>query len=163
MRTQLSIKNAITQFITNVVTILFLFIGQNIFIKILGIQYNGLNGLFTNILTILNLFELGIGSSITYNLYKYIKNNDTETIKSIMRFYKKAYNYISIAILIIGLLITPFIKYTIKDITIDINIYIVYILFLLSTVATYLNSYKRNIIIANQKNYIKGGCVNENR
>lgn len=154
MRTQLSIKNAITQFITNVVTILFLFIGQNIFIKILGIQYNGLNGLFTNILTILNLFELGIGSSITYNLYKYIKNNDTETIKSIMRFYKKAYNYISIAILIIGLLITPFIKYTIKDITIDINIYIVYILFLLSTVATYLNSYKRNIIIANQKNYI---------
>ena len=70
MRTQNSIKNTIIQFITNIITILSLFIGQTLFIKILGVEYSGLNGLFTNILTVLNLFELGIGSSITYNLYK---------------------------------------------------------------------------------------------
>ena len=154
MRTSYSIKNTITQFITNIITIIFLFIGQTLFIEILGIEYSGLNGLFTNILTVLNLFELGISSSITYNLYKYIKNNDKETIKSIMHFYKKSYNFIAILILTIGLLIIPFIKYIVKDITVDINIYISYILFLLTTVSTYILSYKRNLIIANQKNYV---------
>ena len=154
MRTEYSIKNSLTQFITNIITILFLFIGQTIFIKILGVEYSGLNGLFTNILTVLNLFELGIGSSITYNLYKYVKEDNKETIKSIMYFYKKSYNYIAILTLIIGLSITPFTKYIVKDITVDINIYLIYILFLLTTVSTYILSYKRNLIIANQKNYI---------
>ena len=154
MRTSYSIKNTITQFITNIITIVFAFISQTLFIKILGIEYSGLNGLFNNILTILSLFELGISSSITYNLYKYVKKNDKETIKSIMRFYKKSYNKIALLILTIGLIITPFIKLIIKDITININVYTIYILFLFSTVATYILSYKRNIIIANQKNYI---------
>ena len=54
MRTNYSIKNSITQFITNIITILFLFIGQTLFIKILGVEYSGLNGLFTNILTSLH-------------------------------------------------------------------------------------------------------------
>ena len=154
MRTEYSIKNSLTQFITNIITILFLFIGQTIFIKILGVEYSGLNGLFTNILTVLNLFELGIGSSITYNLYKYVKEDNKKTIKSIMYFYKKSYNYIAILTLIIGLSITPFTKYIVKDITVDINIYLIYILFLLTTVSTYILSYKRNLIIANQKKYI---------
>ena len=105
MRTVYSVKNSITQFISNIVMLVTLFIAQSMFIRILGIEYNGLNGLFTNILTILNLFELGIGSSITYNLYKYIKNNDKETITLIMNYYKKAYYCIAILIFIIGLLI----------------------------------------------------------
>lgn len=154
MRTTYSIKNSIIQFINNIITFVVLFISQSFFIKILGIEYNGINGLFNNVLIILNLFELGIGSSITYNLYKYIKKNDVEKIKSIMYFYKKSYNYISILIFMVGLLIIPFLRYIIKDVTIDINIYIVYILFLINTVSTYLISYKRNLLYANQKNYI---------
>lgn len=154
MRTIYSIKNSISSFITNIITFIFLFIGQTILIKKMGIEYNGLNGLFTNILTILNLFELGIGNAITYILYKYIKQNNQETIKSIMKFYKKAYNYIALFILVIGMLIVPFLKYIINEIKIDINIYAVYILFLLSTVSTYVLSYKRNLIFANQKKYI---------
>ena len=154
MRTTFSIKNSAMQFITNISSIILTFVGRILFIKILGVEYSGLNGLFTNILTVLNLFELGISSSITFNLYKYVKNDDKDTIKSIMYFYKKAYRYIAILILFVGLLITPLIKYTIKDISIDINIYLIFILFLLSTVSSYILSYKRNLIIANQKNYI---------
>ncbi len=153
MRTKYSIKNSITQFINNIITIICLFISQTLFIKILGIEYSGLNGLFNNILTILNLFELGIGSSITYNLYKYIKNNDKETIKSTIYFYKKAYNYIAIVVFIVGLLFIPFLNYIVK-VTVDINIYIIYLLFLINTVSTYLINYKRNLLIASQKNYI---------
>ena len=153
MRTEYSIKNSITQFINNIITFTLLFISQTLFIKILGIEYNGLNGLFNNILTILNLFELGIGSSITYNLYKHIKENDKETIKSIMHFYKKAYNYIAILVFIIGLLFIPFLNCIVK-VTVNINIYIIYLLFLINTVSTYLINYKRNLLIASQKNYI---------
>lgn len=154
MRTKYSVKNFILQFITNITTVIFLFVSQTLFIKLLGIEYNGLNGLFTNIIAILNLFELGIGSSITYNLYKYTKTNDEENIKSIMSFYRKTYNYICLLVLFIALLFIPFLKYIIKDVTIDINITFVYLLFVITTISSYLFSYKRSIIIANQKNYI---------
>ena len=154
MRTNYSVKNFILQFITNITTVIFLFVSQTLFIKLLGIEYNGLNGLFTNIIAILNLFELGIGSSITYNLYKYTKTNDEENIKSIMFFYRKAYNYICILVLIIGLLFIPFLKYIVKDVSVDINILFIYLLFVITTMSSYLFSYKRSIIIANQKNYI---------
>ena len=154
MRTDYSVKNFILQFITNITSVIFLFVSQTLFIKLLGVEYNGLNGLFTNILTILNLFELGIGSSITYNLYKYVKNNDEENIKSIMLFYRKAYNYISLLVFFIGLLFIPFLKFIVNDVTVDINIIFVYLLFVITTVSSYLFSYKRSIIVATQKNYI---------
>ena len=71
-----------------------------------------------------------------------------------MKFYKTSYNIIALLILIVGLSLTPFIKYIVGKTTVDINIYIVYILFLISTVATYIISYKRNLIYAYQRNYI---------
>ena len=154
MRTKNSIKNTITSFFSNIFSFLFLFINQTIFIKIMGIEYTGLNGLFSNVLTLLNLFELGIGSAIIYHLYKYISKNNKEKIKSIMKFYEKAYNIVALIILIVGLSFTPFINLIIGKNTIDINFYIVYILFIISTVSTYLISYKRNLIYAYQRNYI---------
>lgn len=153
MRTEYSIKNTITQFVSNILTFIMLFISQSIFVKILGIEYNGLNGLFGNILILLNLFELGIGNSITYNLYKYIKNNDKETIKSIMYFYKKSYIFIALLVFAVGLLIMPFLNYIVK-ITVDVNLYVIYALFLINIVLSYLLTYKRNLLIASQKNYI---------
>ncbi len=154
MRTNNSIKNSITAFVTNMFSCLIAFIAQAFFVRILGAEYLGLNGLFTNILTMLSFFELGIGSAIVYNLYKPIADNDEQKIKSLMFFYKKAYNFIALAVFVVGLAITPFIKFIVGEITIDINIYLVYILFLLSTVSSYIVVYKRSFIIANQQNYI---------
>ena len=108
MRTSNSIKNSLTSTISSVVTMLCGFIAQAIFIRILGAEYLGLNGLFTNILTILSFFELGIGNAIVFHLYKPIANNDTEKIKSLMLFYKKAYNIISILVFVFGLTFIPF-------------------------------------------------------
>ena len=154
MRVKYSIKNCITFFINYIITLIFLFINQTIFIKLLGIEYVGLNGIFSNVLTVLNLFELGFGSAVTYNLYKYIKNNKKDIIKSIMKYYKKIYNTIALIILLVGLLIIPFLKYIINDVTIDINIYVVYIIFLLTNVSSYLCSYKRNLMFSYQRNYV---------
>lgn len=154
MRTSNSIKNSLTSTISSVATMLCGFIAQAIFIRILGAEYLGLNGLFTNVLTILSFFELGIGSAIVFHLYKPIANNDKEKIKSLMLFYKKAYDIISILVFGCGLIFIPFLKYIVGEITVDVNIYVIYLMFLFSTASSYTLSYRRNLIYANQKNYI---------
>ena len=155
-RKKSSIKNMITAVGSNIITIIVGLVAQAIFIKILGSEYLGLNGLFSNIISMLGIVELGIGSAIIYNMYKPIAEKDTEKIKSLMKFYKKSYNIITFIIACIGILIIPFIKYIvdIKSVTADINVYIVYLLFLSETICSYILSYKRSILYADQKEYI---------
>ncbi len=154
MRSTNSIKNAITAIISNIVTILIGIVSQAIFIKTLGAEYLGINGLFTNIVSMLGIVELGIGSAIIYNLYEPIAKDDTEKIKSLMNFYKKSYRVIAVIVFIIGMMIIPFLKNIVGDISIDINIEFIYSLFIIDVVASYLLTYKRSILYANQKTYI---------
>jgi len=154
MRKKLSLKNAVASIIQNSIAIIIGLVAQALFIKFLNIEYLGLNGLFNNIISMLGIVELGIGNAIVYKLYRPIAENDIETIKSLMNFYKKTYNIISAFVLIIGLIITPFLGYIVGEININVNIYIVFILFILDTCASYLLSYKRSILYANQRNYI---------
>lgn len=154
MRSEYSVKNSITSIISNLVAIAIGFISQALFIRILGAEYLGLNGLFTNILTVLSFFELGIGNAIIFHLYRPISEKNTKKIKSLIRFYKRAYSIIALFVFFCGLIIMPFLPIIVGEISIDINIYIVYAMFLASTVSSYLLMYKRNLIYANQKNYI---------
>lgn len=154
MRSIYSVKNSITSLISNLVATVLGFIAQACFIRVLGAEYLGLNGLFTNVLTVLSFFELGIGNAIVFHLYKPISNNNVEKMKSLMNFYKKAYNIIALVVLVCGLMIIPFLNIIVGKITIDINIVLIYIMFLISTVSSYLLMYKRNLIYANQKSYI---------
>lgn len=154
MREEKSIKNSITSVLSNFFVMLFNFITQSFFIKTLGSEYLGLNGLYTNILTMLSFFELGIGSAIVFHLYSPIAHNDKEKIKSLMFFYKKMYTYISLLIFFVGLCIMPFLKGIVGDISITVNIYIIYLMYLINTSSSYLLSYKKNIIQADQKGYI---------
>ena len=153
-RTINSIRNSLTSIIANIVAILVAFIAQTMFIKLLGSEYLGLNGLFTNILTLLSLFDLGIGSAIVYNMYKPLAENDTETIKSLLKFYKKTYNIIAMIILLVGSFLIPIIEIFVGNISINVNIKLVYFLFLISTSASYVLVSKRNLLYANQESYI---------
>ena len=94
MRLKNSLKNMLTSLISNLLTIIIGLVAQAIFIKILGTEYLGINGLFTNIISMLGIVELGIGSAIVYHLYKPISEKDYETIKSLMLFYKKQDRFI---------------------------------------------------------------------
>ena len=154
MRAQNSIKNTIISFVMSIVTILIGLITQKIFINILGTEYLGLNGLFTNILSMLAIAELGIGSAIIYSLYKPIAENDQNKIKALMNFYKKSYRYIAILVSIIGILIIPFLNKIVGENNIQDNLIIIYLLFLSDTVVSYLLTYKRSILYASQKTYI---------
>lgn len=154
MRTNASVKNSIFITIMIVLKILISFVAQKIFVNILNIEFLGVNGLFTNIITILSLAELGIGEAIIFNLYKPIAHNDKEMIKSLLKLYEKAYNAIAIVVLGIGISLIPFLKYFIGETTLDLNFNLVYILFLLQCVASYVLTYKRSILYAYQQNYI---------
>lgn len=154
MRTDNSIKNSITSMIGYIIKIAIGFISQTLFIKILSIEYLGLNGLFTNVLYMLGFFELGFGSAIIYNLYKPVAENNIEVVKSLMKFYKKVYHIVALAISTVSILIIPFLPKIVGEVSVDINIYIIYLLFIFQTVSSYLISYKKSLIYAHQKSYI---------
>lgn len=119
----------------------------------LGKEYLGLNSIFSSILTVLNLGELGVGSAFVYFLYRPIANNDLDEIGRLLAFYKKVYRIIGISIFGIGLGLTPFLNLIVsKECPSDINIYVIYLITLLQTCASYwLFAYKRVLLIGNQR------------
>lgn len=148
-------RNSTIAALSKILIFILQFICRTIFIKILSTEYLGVNGLFTNILTMLSFAELGIGSAIIYKLYKPIANNDEDKVKTYLNFYKKAYIFVGIVVIAIGIIIIPFLKYIVTDIpTIKENIYYIYILFLLNSSLSYFFTYKKSIIIGYQKEYI---------
>ena len=131
------------------------FVSRSFFISMLGETYLGINGVFSNILTILNFAELGIGTAIIYNLYKPLREHDELRVASLVDFYKKAYFVIGGIILAVGLLLTPFLSYLISEQPdVKESISLLYILFLLSTVSSYFNAHKKSLLNADQKSYI---------
>lgn len=147
--------NASIGLITQIIRTILEFVVRTVFIKKLGEEYLGVNGLFTNILTILSFAELGIGNAIIFNMYKEVASNNVEKLKSLMNLYKKAYITIGVILLIIGGFITPFIHEIINGTpNISENIYIIYLLFLINTVISYFFAYKKSIISAYQKEYV---------
>lgn len=129
------------------------FIIQTVFIKTLGAEYLGLNGLFTNVLQFLALAELGVGGSITFSLYAPIARNDTRMIASIMRLYRKAYSYIGVFVLIIGLIVSLFLNFFISETDIN-HVKALFVLFLLNSVVSYFFAYRRTLFVADQRSYI---------
>ena len=124
-----SIRNILSGFLNRLVGLGIPFILRTILIELLGSQYLGLSNLFTSLLQVLNLAELGFGTAITYSMYEPIANNDEISICALLNLYKKIYRIIGIIILVLGLLITPFLKYFIKgSYPMDINIYIIFII-----------------------------------
>lgn len=137
------------------VHILVQFIVRAIFIQLLGIEYLGVNGLFSNILTMLALAELGVGNAIIFSMYKPLAKKDEKTIKALMNLYSKAYKLIALVIFILGIMVVPFLKYIIKEApNVSENLTLLYLLFLLNSLTTYFFAYKRSLIIADQKEYI---------
>lgn len=153
-RSKKSIKNVMVAIISQGIGLLISFVARIIFIRTLGAEYLGLNGLFSNILTVLSIAELGVGEAINFCLYRPLAQNDINKCKMLMQFYKKIYIIIGVVILIVGISITPFLSFFLKEMPNINNINIIYILFVINTATSYFFSYKRNLIIADQNRYI---------
>lgn len=154
-RTENAIRNVKTGFIVQLINKIMAFVVRTVFIKCLNNEYLGVNGLFTNVLTILSFAELGIGTAIIFNMYKPIADNDKEKIKTLMSLYKKTYNIIGFIVFFLGLMVIPFMNIIVKDApNIKENLILIYILFLINTSSSYFFTYKKSIIIAHQKQSI---------
>jgi hypothetical protein len=137
-----------------IVYIVISFICRTIFTKILGAEYLGINGLFSNILTMLSFVELGMGSALVYKMYKPLKEKDEHQLCIYMNFYKKVYTWIAVIVALIGLSMVPFLNDIVEAPDLDLNIRVIYVLYLADTVISYLYVYKKSILIADQKNYV---------
>ena len=153
-RTENSIRNLIFAGIGQLFGILISLISRLIFIRVLSTEYLGLSGLFTNILTMLSLTELGFVTAMSYQLYKPIAENDKEKIKSLINFYRKVYFSIAIIITILGIITLPFYRHLMDKVPSIPNLDLIYMLFVLNTSASYLFSHKRLLIIGDQNRYI---------
>lgn len=150
-----SIRNITYGFIGQGLSLLASFICRMVFVRYLSVEYLGINGLFSNILSMLSLAELGIGSAIVFELYKALADNNEEDIASYMYFYSVAYKSIGIIIIIIGFALLPFLNnFIATKPNIDDNLYFLYILYLINTAISYFYSYKGSIFQADQKNYV---------
>jgi len=155
MRTKKSIKNVSVMLSTQFITLALSFISRTVFIKTLGSEYLGFNGLFASILNGLSLAEMGIGTAISYALYKPVAENNIELIKSLLAFYRKCYLIIGIFIICVGVLLIPFLPYLIKNaITAPVNITQIYLCFLANSAFVYFFAHKRIIIDISQNKYI---------
>lgn len=153
-RTDYVKKNIIYGYISTIISSGFSIITRTIFVYVLGAQYLGVSGLFSNVLGVLSFTELGIGSAIIFSLYKPIAENDNEKIKSLLALYKKAYRIIAFIVTLIGITIIPFLDYLVNS-NIPMNeIRIYYLIFLFNTVSSYFVTYKTSYVSALQKEYI---------
>lgn len=152
-RTQKSITNTVVSFVSQFIIILLGFISRRVLIYSVGVEYLGINGLMTNILTILSLAESGIGVAIGYALYKPLAENDIEKIKSLMRFFRTTYRALALMTAVIGLAFYPFLPFFLKGNTApDANI--IYFMFLGSSVVSYLWVYKTTLNSSDQNKYL---------
>ena len=129
------------------------FVCKAAIIRNFGINYLGLNSLFTSIISTLNLAELGFSSAVVFFMYKEIAEENSEKVCALLNYFKQVYRVVGTVVLTLGLALLPFLKYLIKkDVPEDINIYVIYLLTLAATVISYfLFAYKNSIITAFQK------------
>ena len=154
-RTQNSLINMGVGFAGYLINTLMGFVCRMVFVRCLPAEYLGISGLFSNILSMLSLAELGIGTAIGYALYKPLANRDENKIAALMQFYGSAYRIIGIVVGCIGIVVLPFLPYLVGDTSyIKESIHLIYSVYLFNTSITYFFSYKSTLLFADQKNYI---------
>ena len=151
-----SVKNMSFGMMYQIMYLILNFVVRFSIIKFLGVTALSLNSLFTEVLGVLSLAEMGVGTAITYSLYKPLAEDDHTQIIKLMNFFKKAYHLITAFMLVAGLALIPLLPYIVTKVDVN-NTYLIfiYILFLLQTCVSYINSYKALLLVADQKTWVQ--------
>ncbi|MGN1080493.1 MAG: lipopolysaccharide biosynthesis protein, partial [Acutalibacteraceae bacterium] len=157
-RTANSLKNTLTEYISEIIVLILRFVTRSIFIKTLGQSYLGINGYFSDILTLLSLTELGFGTAIIFKLYKPIEENDKHRIVLLMKFYKRVYQIIGWVIMLLGIALIPLLPVVINNYdslaSKGINAVLIFLIYLFQSASSYwFFAYKKSIVTAHQKGY----------
>lgn len=157
-RSKKALKNVSTGLINKIMLMLLAFATRTIFIRLLGAEYTGVSSLYTNILSVLSLAELGVGNVLMFYLYSALKKGNEEEICGLVKEFKKIYNGIITCILIIGIALIPFLKFIINSELNNFELIIYYLLYLANSIASYFVIYRTMVISADQKSYISNIC-----
>ncbi len=155
-RTKNTSRNILAGLWNRFSTILLSFVNRTIIIYILGAEFSGLNSLFVSILGVLNIAELGIDTAIVQSMYKPIAEGNKKRICELLTLYRKSYHIVGTVILGAGLLLIPFIPQLIhEELPVSVNLYALYILYLLNSVISYfLFAYRESLLYAHQRDDI---------
>lgn len=149
------VRNAGAGFLLKLVAFGMSFLVKTVFIYTLGKQYNGISTLFTDILHMLALAELGVGSAVTFALYKPIEEKDDRRIAALVNFYKKAYRIIALAVLLLGAACLPFLQYMVHHVPdIKEDIRLIFMLYTLNSAGSYLLAYRSTLLTASERDYM---------
>ena len=164
-RTQNTLRNIFFGFINKGITLICPFVVRTLLIKIMGLQYAGVDGLFTSILQVLNLSELGLGSAIVYCMYRPIAHGDDKTVCALLKLFRKMYLLIGMVVLLIGIGLMPFLHFFVKgSYPAEVDIYIIYGIYLVNSCGSYffmgyrgaiLSAYQRQDVIHNICSVVK--------
>jgi O-antigen/teichoic acid export membrane protein len=150
-RTTRSLKNSSAALFEQIVYNILSFVCRTVFIYTLGKTYLGFSGLFSDILTLLSLAELGMGTAIIYSMYKPAAENDFRQVAALLNLYKVVYTALGVGLTLIGLCLTPLLNFIISDIPELPELPLIYILYLLNTTGSYFLVYKKSILIVDQR------------
>lgn len=152
-RMKQSAKNMATGFLYQAVTLILSFVSRTVFIYTLGTEYLGLNGIFTDVLSLLSMADLGFSTAMSYSFYKPLAEHDEQKIASLVYFYNKIYNIIAAVVTVLGLACVPFLKYIVNTEQEIPHLTVYYLFSLANIVISYLFVYKTTLMTADQKDY----------
>ena len=147
-----SITNVTTGGVLQFLTLLLNFVVRIVFVRVIGYSYLGISSLFTNILTVLSVADLGFGTSISISLYSALRKADEKHISAIIAYYRRVYFAIGIIVFMAGMILRPFVGYIVNTDTAIPNLELYFFIYLVNLVSTYFISYRHAIIKADQKN-----------
>lgn len=150
-RSQNAKRNIVFGYIAQIGIFILSFIGRKIFLLYLSADYLGINGLYTNILTVLSLAEMGIDSAFVFSLYKPVAERNYDLVNSILSFFRKLYFLIATCLFVIGLAVIPFLKYLIDSDISQGDLIFYYVVFLFNMVVTYFVAHKIALFAAFQE------------
>ena len=153
-RTRKSFVNVLTSVFTNAVILITAFAVQKTLVDAMGSDYNGINGLFGSIISMMSLADLGIGTAIIYHMYRPVAEKDQRKINSLLLFYKRCYIGISGIVILIGAVVGLFLPFLVGDVNIHDSIYLIYVLFLADCLCSYFLAYKKSLLYADLMNYV---------
>ncbi|MED3957438.1 oligosaccharide flippase family protein [Priestia aryabhattai] len=155
MREKLALKNSSITFLCQISDILLQFVVRKLFIVYIGIEMLGINGTFTSILGALSVAELGFEAAVIYSLYKPIAEKKKEVVEDIVVILKRIYTFVGVFILVTGFIVMLFLPQILKGVEVNLYIYIVYYLQVMGVAITYFLGYKRTLIFALKRDYIR--------
>ena len=160
-RTKSAARNIAFGYVGQLGTAIMSFILRRLFILYLNENLLGINSLYSNILSMLNMAELGIGTALNFSLYGPVARGEKEKIKSYMQMYRKAYYIIALVVAVFGIILTPFLEIFAghPDNITHRDLVLYYFIFLFNTVSSYFVAYKYSLINAEQKNYIQTNII----